>query len=58
VPQGTNDRDRTHRDDLGTACGQPAAAQLVEIEPTMLSGYHIHRCPFIDTLLAGPQAPG
>jgi hypothetical protein len=28
----------------------------VEIEPATISGYHVHLCPFIDTLLAGPKA--
>jgi Pyridoxamine 5'-phosphate oxidase len=36
-------------------CGQPASAQLVELEPGTISGYHVHLCPFIDALLAGPQ---
>lgn len=35
------------------ACGQPAAGQLVEIEPGVISGYHVRPCPFIDALLAG-----
>jgi uncharacterized protein len=45
-------------DGSGTACGQPAAAQLVEIEPRTVSGYYVRPCPFISTLPAGPQAPG
>ena len=43
-------------DGFDNACGQPTAGQLVEIEPATISGYHVHLCPFIDTLLAGPQA--
>jgi hypothetical protein len=46
------------RDGFDTACGQPSAGQLVEIEPGTVSGYHVHLCPFIDRLLAGPPAPG
>jgi Pyridoxamine 5'-phosphate oxidase len=41
-------------DGFDTACGQPAAGQLVEIEPETVSGYYVHLCPFIDTL----RAPG
>lgn len=40
----------SRRDGFGTACGQPAAAQLVEIEPGTVSGYYVHPCPFIDTV--------
>jgi hypothetical protein len=39
-----------------TACGQPAAGQVVEIEPGTITGYYVHLCPFIDALLAGRQA--
>jgi hypothetical protein len=46
------------RDGFEPACGQPGAAQLVEIEPRTVSGYYVRPCPFIDTLLAGPRAPG
>ena len=35
-----------------TACGWPAAAQVVEIEPGRISGHWMHLCPFIDVLLA------
>jgi hypothetical protein len=48
----------SRRDGFGTLCDQAAAAQLAEIEPSIVSGYYVHRCPFIDTLLAGPQIPG
>lgn len=41
------------RDGFEVACGQPAAAQLVEIEPGTIAGYYVHLCPFIDALLAG-----
>lgn len=34
------------------ACGWPAAAQVVKIEPERISGLRIHSCPFIDVLLA------
>jgi uncharacterized protein len=40
----------------GIACGQPAAPRIVEIEPATITGYHVRPCPFIDILLAGPQA--
>ncbi len=46
------------RDGFGTACGQPAAGQLVEIEPGAVSGCHIHPCSFIDDRLADPPEPG
>jgi hypothetical protein len=35
-----------------TGCGWPAAGQIVQIEPGTISGYRIHLCPFIDSLLA------
>lgn len=44
-------------DGFDTACGQPAAGQIVEIEPGTITGYYVHLCPFIDTLLAGRQDP-
>ena len=47
----------TRRDGADIACGQPSAARVVEILPATITGYHVHRCPFIDALLAGPQAP-
>ena len=37
---------------IGTDCGWPAAAQIVEIEPARISGHWMHLCPFIDALLA------
>ena len=37
---------------IGTDCGWPAAAQIVEIEPGKVSGHRMHLCPFIDALLA------
>jgi hypothetical protein len=45
------------RDGFDATCDQPAAAQLVEIEPGTVSGYYVHACPFIDTFLAGPRTP-
>jgi hypothetical protein len=37
---------------------QPAAAQVVEIEPGTISGLRVRLCPFIDALLAvGPPRP-
>jgi hypothetical protein len=33
-------------------CGWPTAGQIVQIEPETISGYRIHLCPFIDSLLA------
>ena len=38
-------------------CGQPAAGQIVDIEPGTITGHYVHMCPFIDALLAGRQAP-
>jgi hypothetical protein len=40
----------------GADCGQPAAGQIVEIEPGTITGYYVHLCPLIDALLAGRQA--
>lgn len=37
---------------IDTDCGWPAAAQVVEIELTRISGQRMHLCPFIDALLA------
>jgi len=42
--------------DFDTTCGQPSAGQVVEIEPGIITGYHVHLCPFIDALLAGRPA--
>lgn len=42
---------------LDTACGLPASAQVVEIEPGTVSGHRLHLCPFIDALLAGGRTP-
>jgi hypothetical protein len=33
-------------------CGWPSAGQIVQIEPETISGYRVHLCPFIDSLLA------
>ena len=38
---------------FGTGCGYPAAAQVAEIMPAILTGYYVHMCPFIDSLLQG-----
>jgi hypothetical protein len=38
---------------FGTDCGFPAVAHVVEIVPAILTGYHVHMCPFIDSLLQG-----
>ena len=43
-------------DGFDTACGQPTAGQVVEIEPGTITGYYVRLCPFIDALLAGRQA--
>jgi len=37
---------------VDTDCGWPTAGQIVQIEPETISGYRIHLCPFIDSLLA------
>ena len=42
---------------IGTDCGWPAAAQVVEIEPGRISGHRVHLCPFIDALLAAGLPP-
>lgn len=41
---------------FGTDCGYPAAAQVVEIMPGTLTGYYVHMCPFIGSLLQGVSA--
>jgi hypothetical protein len=41
---------------INTACGWPAAGQIMQIEPAMISGYWVHLCPFIDSLLTGKTA--
>lgn len=38
---------------FGTDCCYPATAQVVEIMPAILTGYYVHMCPFIDSLLQG-----
>jgi hypothetical protein len=38
---------------VDAGCGWPAAGQVVQIEPEIISGYRMHLCPFIDSLLAG-----
>jgi hypothetical protein len=42
---------------IGTDCGWPAAAQVVEIQPGTISGHRVHLCPFIDALLAAGLPP-
>jgi hypothetical protein len=37
---------------VDTDCGWPTAGQIVQLEPQTISGYRIHLCPFIDSLLA------
>ena len=39
-----------------TACGRPAAGQIVQIEPGIISGHHMRPCPFIEALLTTAQA--
>ena len=41
---------------VDTACGRLTAGQIVQMEPGMISGHHIRRCPFIDALLTTSQA--
>ena len=41
---------------LDTVCGRLTAGQIVQMEPGMISGHHIRRCPFIDALLTTSQA--
>jgi hypothetical protein len=38
---------------IDTDCGWPAAGQVVQIEPEIVTGYRMYLCPFIDSLLAG-----
>lgn len=40
-----------------TDCGRPTAGQIVQIEPETISGYRIHLCPFIDSLLVQQGDP-
>jgi hypothetical protein len=42
----------------GAECGWPAAGQIVQIEPVIISGYRMYLCPFIHSLLAGQVTPG
>ena len=42
---------------IGTDCGWPAVAQVVEIEPGTVGGHRVHLCPFIDALLAAGLPP-
>ena len=42
----------------GAFCGQPAAGQIVQIEPGTISGHRVHLCPLIDSLLSGTATPG
>ena len=39
------------QDGSGTACGEPTAGQVVEIDARTITGYYVHLCPFIETLL-------
>ena len=41
---------------VDTACDRPAAGQVVQIEPGIISGHRMHPCPFIEALLATGQA--
>jgi uncharacterized protein len=41
---------------VDTACGRPAAGQIVQIEPGIVSGHHMHLCPFIEALLTTAEA--
>jgi len=33
------------------ACGRPTAGQVVQIEPGIIAGHHVHLCPLIGALL-------
>ena len=35
-----------------TACGRPAAGQVVRIEPATITGHWVQMCPLIDAMLA------
>jgi Pyridoxamine 5'-phosphate oxidase len=41
---------------VDTTCGWPAAAQVVQMEPGIISGHRTHLCPFIDALLTTCRA--
>ena len=41
---------------VDAACGQ-AAGQVVQIEPGIIAGHHMHLCPFIGALLTTALAP-
>jgi len=41
---------------IDAACGWPAAGQVVQIKPEIISGYRMHLCPLIDSFLAGQMA--
>jgi hypothetical protein len=42
---------------IDTACGWPAAGQIVQIKPEIITGHRMHLCPLIDSLLAGKMTP-
>jgi hypothetical protein len=41
---------------VDAVCGRPTAGQVVQIEPGIIAGHHMHLCPFIGALLTTPQA--
>ena len=41
---------------IDAVCGWPAAGQVVQIKPEIISGYRMHLCPLIDSFLAGQMA--
>ena len=45
----------SRRPGADTACGRPAAGQIVQIEPGIISGRHMRLCPFIEALLTTAQ---
>jgi hypothetical protein len=42
---------------IDTDCGWPTAGQIVQIEPVTVSGYRMHLCPLINSLLAHQGGP-
>ena len=46
-----------HHGPAGDDCGWTAAGQIVQIHPATISGFRMHLCPVIDSLLTRPGGP-
>jgi hypothetical protein len=46
-----------HQPGTGNDCGWTTAGQVVHIDPAAISGYRVHLCPVIDSLLAQQGGP-